>query len=40
MRVIIGVIVFLPIIRPRNFTCVRENCDSSGAAFMFFFRNI
>ena len=35
MRDFNGVIVFLSIICPRNFTRVRKKCDLSGAAFMF-----
>ena len=30
-----GLIVFLSIICPRNFSRVRKKCDLSGAAFMF-----
>ena len=34
-RDFIGVIVFPSVRCPRNFTRVRQNCDLSGAAFMF-----
>ena len=40
MRDFDGVIVFLSIICPRNFTRVRKKCDLSGAAFMFSCSNI
>ena len=40
MRDFNGVIVFLSIICPRNFTRVRKNCDLSAAAFMFSCSNI
>ena len=40
MRDFNGVIVFLLIICPRNFTRVRKKCDLSGAVFMFSFSNI
>ena len=40
MRDFNGVIVFLSMIYPRNFTRVRKECDLSGAAFMFCCSNI
>ena len=40
MRDFDGVIVFLSIICPRNFTSVRKKCDLYGAAFMFSCNNI
>ena len=40
MRDFDGVIVFLSIMGPKNFTRVRKKCDLSGAVFKFSFWSI
>ena len=37
MRDFLAVIIFLFIMRSRNFTRVKKKCDLPSAAFMFFF---